>query len=61
MFNTIILLAGTAEQVALPPVLRGHNPRLTVISAATSADLAALNANVLELSLIHISEPTRPY
>jgi methionyl-tRNA formyltransferase len=48
MFNTIILLAGTAEQVALPPVLRGHNPLLTVISAGTSADLAALNADVLE-------------
>jgi methionyl-tRNA formyltransferase len=48
MFNTIILLAGTAEQVALPPVLRGHNPLLTVISAGTCADLAALNADVLE-------------
>src|SRR6266851_3512196 len=48
MFDTIILLAGTAEQVALPPVLRGHNPLLTVISAGTSADLAALHADVLE-------------
>jgi methionyl-tRNA formyltransferase len=48
MFDTIILLAGTAEQVALPPVLRGHNPLLTVISAGTRADLAALNADLLE-------------
>src|SRR5450631_1229578 len=48
MFDTIILLAGTAEHVALPPVLRGHNPLLTVISAGTCADLAALNADVLE-------------
>ena len=48
MFDTIILLAGEAEQVALPPVLRGHNPLLTVISVGTSADLAALNADLLE-------------
>jgi hypothetical protein len=37
MFDTIILLAGQAEQVAMPPVLRAHNPRLTVISVATAA------------------------
>ena len=48
MFDTIILLAGQAEQVAMPPVLRGHNPRLTVISVATSADLAALDPDLLE-------------
>ena len=47
MFDTIILLAGEAEQVALPPVLRGHNPLLTVISVGTSAELAALNADLL--------------
>ena len=47
MFDTIILLAGDAEQVALPPVLRGHNPLLTLISVGTSAELAALNADLL--------------
>src|ERR1035437_587590 len=50
MFDTIILLAGAAEQVAMPPVLRGHNPLLTVISVGTSADLAALNADLLRTS-----------
>jgi methionyl-tRNA formyltransferase len=48
MFDTIILLAGRAEQVAMPPVLRGHNPNLTVISVAHSADLAALDSDLLE-------------
>ena len=48
MFDTIILLAGQAEQVAMPPVLRAHNPRLTVISVATAADLAAVAPGVLE-------------
>jgi len=48
MFDTIILLAGQAEQVAMPQVLRAHNPRLTVLSVATSADLAALDPDLLE-------------
>jgi methionyl-tRNA formyltransferase len=48
MLDTIILLAGPAEQVVMPPVLRAHNPRLTVISARTAADLAALDFEVLE-------------
>src|ERR1019366_1708599 len=48
MFDTIILLAGEAEQVALQAVLRGHNPLLTVISVGTSADLAALSSDLLE-------------
>jgi hypothetical protein len=47
MFDTIILLAGEAEHVALSLLLRGHNPGLTVIPVATSADLAALGADVL--------------
>ena len=47
MFDTIILLAGHAEQVAMPPVLRAHNPRLAVISVAMSADLAALDPDLL--------------
>ena len=48
MFDTIILLAGQAEQVAMPPVLCAHNPRLTVVSVATSANLAALDPDLLE-------------
>jgi methionyl-tRNA formyltransferase len=48
MFDTIILLAGEAERVAMPPVLRGHNPLLTVISVGTSADLVALSSDLLE-------------
>lgn len=47
MFDTLILLAGPAEQIALPPLLRAHNPLLTVISAATSAELAALDGDLL--------------
>jgi methionyl-tRNA formyltransferase len=48
MFDTVILLAGQAEQVAMPPVLRGHHPSLTVLSAANSTDLAALDTDLLE-------------
>jgi methionyl-tRNA formyltransferase len=48
MFDTIILLAGQAEQVAMPPVLRAHNPQLSVISVATSADITALDPDLLE-------------
>ena len=48
MFDTIILLAGQAEQVAMPPVLRAHNPDLTVVWVANSADLATLDSDRLE-------------
>src|SRR6201747_414430 len=48
MFDTIILLAGPAEHVALPRVLLGHNPLLTVIPAGSCTDLAGLDAGVLE-------------
>jgi methionyl-tRNA formyltransferase len=48
MFDTIILLAGQAEQVAMPPVLRAHNPNLTVISVANTAGLATLDSDLLE-------------
>jgi methionyl-tRNA formyltransferase len=47
MFDTVILLAGQAEQVAMPPVLRAHNPNLTVLSAAIAADLAAFDPDLL--------------
>jgi methionyl-tRNA formyltransferase len=48
MFDTIILLAGQAEHVAIPPVLRAHNPQLLVISVATSADLAVVEPDLLD-------------
>jgi methionyl-tRNA formyltransferase len=47
MFDTIILLAGQAEHVVLPLALRGHNPRLTVISVGTAASLASLSPDLL--------------
>ena len=47
MFDTIILLAGEAEQVVMPPLLRAHNPSVTVMSVGTSADLEALDAELL--------------
>jgi methionyl-tRNA formyltransferase len=47
MFDTIILLSGEAEQGALPNVLLGHNPHLSVIPASSFAELAALSSDVL--------------
>ena len=47
MFDTIILLTGPAEQVALASVLRGHNLQLTIYPATTSEHLAALDAAIL--------------
>jgi methionyl-tRNA formyltransferase len=47
MFDTIILLSGEAEQGALPNVLLGHNPRLSVIPADSFAELHALGPDVL--------------
>ncbi len=42
IFDTIVLLTGSAEQSVLMSVLFGHNPDLTVIPVGTSAELAAL-------------------
>jgi hypothetical protein len=39
MFDTILLLAGAAEQSVLPLALRGHNPLLTVIPVGSAAEL----------------------
>jgi methionyl-tRNA formyltransferase len=50
MFDTIILLAGPAEQAVFPAVLRAHNPDLTVLSVGTAHDLAALSADLLARS-----------
>src|ERR1700709_1990727 len=50
MFDTIILLAGPAEQSVFPAVLRAHNPDLAVLVVGTSDDLAALSADLLARS-----------
>ena len=50
MFDTIILLAGPAEQSVFPAVLCAHNPRLAVLTLNRSADLAALDSNLLARS-----------
>jgi methionyl-tRNA formyltransferase len=47
MFDTIILLTGEVEQDVFASVLRGHNPRLKVLPVCTSADLAAVDIEVL--------------
>jgi methionyl-tRNA formyltransferase len=47
MFDTIILLSGEAEQCALPHVLLGHNPLLSVIPADSFAELDALEPDLL--------------
>ena len=58
MFDTIILLAGPAEQGPLGLVLREHNPRLTVQPITTADDLAALDLESLSHArLIAFSTP----
>jgi methionyl-tRNA formyltransferase len=58
MFDTIILLTGPVEQVALASVLRGHNPQLTIYPATTSQHLAALDPAILPRArLIAFSSP----
>jgi len=47
MLDTIILLAGMAEQFALPQVLLGHNPRLSVMPVGSAAEVAALDSDLL--------------
>jgi methionyl-tRNA formyltransferase len=47
MLDTIILLAGTAEQSALPLVLLEHNPHLNVISVGSATELAAFDSGLL--------------
>jgi methionyl-tRNA formyltransferase len=59
VFDTIILLAGPAEQSPLGLVLREHNPRLTIQPIATAEDLVALDqALVRRARLIAFSSPT---
>jgi methionyl-tRNA formyltransferase len=47
MFDTIVLLTGAVEHPVLAPVLREHNPRLTVLPVSTSDELAAVEITVL--------------
>ena len=42
MFDTIILLTGPAEHSVFTTLLRGHNPKLTVLPVFTAEDLAAI-------------------
>jgi methionyl-tRNA formyltransferase len=46
-FDTIVLLTGEVEQPILASILLSHNPRLTVLPAVTSADIAALEPETL--------------
>jgi methionyl-tRNA formyltransferase len=58
MFDTIVLLTGPVEQVALASVLRGHNPQLVIYPVATSENLAALGTDILRRArLIAFSSP----
>jgi methionyl-tRNA formyltransferase len=47
MFDTIILLSGPAEEVALSQVLLGHNPFLRLVQVRTAVDLTALGSDLL--------------
>ncbi|MGH6681732.1 MAG: hypothetical protein ACREDL_22975 [Bradyrhizobium sp.] len=47
MFDTVILVTGPVEQTALAPVLRAHNPQLTIRPVTTPDDMAALDQAAL--------------
>jgi methionyl-tRNA formyltransferase len=47
MFDRIILLTGKVEHDVFASVLRGHNPRLTVLPVGTLDDLAAVDTKAL--------------
>jgi hypothetical protein len=47
VFDTIILLTGPAEQIALGALLRSHNPQLIVQPVTTLADVEALEPTLL--------------
>lgn len=47
MFDTIVLLAGAAEQEILASLLRQHNPQLAITAASTLAEIDALAPAVL--------------
>lgn len=47
MFDTIILLAGTADHTLLSTVLKGYHPKLMVHPVFTADDLAAIEPELL--------------
>lgn len=47
MFDTVILLTGSAEQEPLASVLKQHNPQLAVLPARTLGDLEAVEQRLL--------------
>src|SRR5215475_5201873 len=58
MFDTIVLLTGPVEQVALASALRGHKPQLTIYPVTAPEHLAALGADILRRArLIAFSSP----
>jgi len=58
MFDTIILLAGEAEQLALGGVLRGHNPQLSIFAVSKPEELASFSLAALPRTrLIAFSSP----
>lgn len=46
MFDTVILLTGSAEQEPLASALKNYNPQLTILPARILADLQALEPHV---------------
>ena len=50
MFDTILLLTGPAEQVALAPVLKRRNPRLAIAPIASAEELRAVDESLLQRS-----------
>lgn len=47
MFDTLVLLTGHAERIALPAVLSGHNPALNVLAIEHVDELVGLRREVL--------------
>ena len=58
MFDTIILLTGPVEQVALATALHGHRPELTIYPVTAVEHLAAIDPIILPRArLIAFSSP----
>ena len=58
VFDIIILLTGPVERAALPAVLSGHNPNLSVLTIERADELAALSGDVLRRArLIALTTP----
>lgn len=50
MFDTVILLTGSAERTALPSALLGHHAALNVLTIERESQLSALGADLLRRS-----------